>query len=110
MSKLAAFEKQIDTLVASCVDDINKDLKQASEGIKERVVNLAKDVKRVRIPQGVGDEELTKIPGKVKEIVAKYNAKIREGVVKVRLEVSVEAGEEEVWTGVYGIAGPLAGY
>jgi 3-methyladenine DNA glycosylase AlkC len=110
MSKLAAFEKQIDKLVATCVEDINKQLKQVGEGIKERVVKLANEVKGVRIPQGVDDKELQDIPSKVKQIVDKHNAKIREGVVKVRLEVSVEAGEDEVWTGVYGIAGPLAGF
>lgn len=101
---LAAIEKQVEKLVGSCVDDIKDQLKRSNEVIVKRVQSLAKEVNNVRVPQSMDENEIKAIPNTIKQIMEKSNAKIRGGVVEVKLEVRVEHGDKKLTVSGHGIS------
>lgn len=108
MANLAAYEKQIDKLIAKAVEDVIKELKTVSEVITRRVGVLATEVGNVKVPQGIGDKDLEEIPTTIKELLARHNGKFAQGLVKLKLEPKVDGGEVSV--NAFGIAGALATY
>ena len=112
MSKqdLAAYEKQVDKLVASCVDDIGKEVKHCKEAVLKRAQSLVKEIRGVKVSKGIDEKELNEIPDRIEEIVKKNNAKLKEGLVELRVvNVTVDVKEKEVWVAGSGIGGTLAG-
>src|SRR5688572_30186323 len=105
---LAAYEKQVDKLCASCLDDVLKELTSCKNVIKKRIETLAKEIKGVRVPKALTDDELNEIPGKLGEILKKHNAAVNK-VLQVTVDVKVDEQKKTVQVTSYGLSGGMAG-
>ena len=110
MSKqdLAAYEKQADKLIASCVDDIAKELKSCKEAVIKRAERLVKELRGIRVPKGIDEKELNQIPDRIQEMVKNHNAKLSPGLADLRIvDLTVDVQKKEVHVPGSGIGGKL---